>query len=161
MRISGNVLDRLLIVYLPIAIISYPFFAFVIPKRNLDLTPIQTVYLFLGYMLFNCLLDIISIFVRRIKPLVIDDNKIILANDAIAITDVISLQFSYGGRGFATLKFEIKQNFTTREVLVMDKPIFFSIFRPKRSKTLEYLYAAFPELEEKEINPVSKSKANV
>lgn len=150
MRISGNILDRILNSYLPPCILYY-FLSFIIPAKRLNYpTNIERLYFFTAILLFITIVETLKYLFRRIKTLKIDD-EIILADKHITCQEILSIETLYYGNSFGVIKFTIQKDGLSQIISVMDKPKFFGFIGPKGSKTLHYLYSRFPELKEKEI----------
>jgi hypothetical protein len=150
MRISGNILDRFLNIYLP-AFMFYYFLSFFIPDTSVKgVTDLQRIYFLSGFVCLISLVDYVQVIHRKIKSLEIGDS-VIIGRRKISDSDIISIKYRLFSRSFNIITFEVLQKGITEEISFMDKPKLFGIFGPKGSLTLNKLYYYFPQLKDKEI----------
>ena len=147
MRISGNILDRVLNIYLPITIFNYFLFLF-IPGVKFA-TNAERIYFFSGIFCLIVISEYIQVIYRKIKSLEIGDS-VVIGGRRISDSDIASIRYRFMSRSFNIITFEVLQNGITEEISVMDKPKLFGIFGPKGSLTLYRLYYYFPELKDKQ-----------
>lgn len=154
MRISGNILDRILNIILPICAIYY-FGSFIIPEKVLNYpTNLQRFCLCFFMFCLGTAGELFNFYYRKIKILKVGD-QLIFSGKSMSDKDIQSIKFVRGGKFFDMIKFEIKNAGEIKNILIMDKAKFLGLFGPKGSRTLNYLYYYFPELQEKEIKESS------
>jgi hypothetical protein len=147
MRISGNILDRLLNIYLPLFILYY-ILSFLIPEFK-DTPNLGRLYCLLGMLCLITIVNYTHVIYYKIKILKID-NSIFIGERNIPTSDIVTIEYRSYSRTFNIITFEILQNGISEKLSVMEKPKLFGIFGPKGSLTLDRLYHYFPDLQGKE-----------
>ncbi|SRR6185312_13399705 len=147
MRISGNILDRLLNLFLPLSILYY-FLSFLIPEYK-GATNLERLYFILGMLCLITIVDYTYVIYYKIKILKVD-NSIFIGERNILKSDIVSIKYKSYSRSFNIITFEVLQSGISEKFSFMEKPKLFGIFGPKGSLTLNRLYQHFPDLQEKE-----------
>jgi len=148
MRISGNFLDRLLLIDTPLSIVYYFLFSFTIRIGD----NFSVLWYGLGMFFLWILIDLITIHWNQFKQLEIDNINVILDGKKISFSEVMSIKFIKAGRnGFDRLLFRIIEEGQVKDICIMDKPKFLQFWGSPNSTTLKRLYYYFPDWKENEI----------
>ena len=148
MRISGNILDRLLNIYFPLIIFYYPLSLFIRDFKHT--TNLERIFFFSAMLCLIAIIDYTHVIYRKLQSLEIDDS-VFIGRRKISNSDIVSIRYRSFSRSFDIITFEVLQNGIIEEFSVMDKPKLLGIFGAKGSLTLHRLYYHFPDLKDKQI----------
>ncbi len=146
MRVSGNILDRLVIRILPICVtFSLVFYL------TSDKEPSQLIKPFIGTVLILWLFDSLVILSKGIKRLSIHDARIQFGQDKILSEDILSIvprKDNRRGIDIKTIEIEYLKDGLSKRQRTITKPTFLDLFG-KKFRTIDLLVEQFPNLRDK------------
>ncbi len=146
MRISGTLLDRLLIRLFPIAALLGSILYFTTSTYLLDFTKTWTLMLIIVWIF-----DGIFLVSKRIKRLSIIDDKLKIGDDIIESEDLLSinkLRDERRGTVIRTIELEYLKNNMLIKAQIITKPTL-GDFLGRKTKTIDILKNKFPDVKAK------------
>lgn len=146
MRVSGNIFERLIIKILPLCLTFGLVFYLTTNK-----TIVEFIKPFIGVVIILWFFDSLTILVKGIKRLTIDDNSVVLGQDKILSDDILSIvprKDKRRGIDIKTIEIEYLKDGLTKKQRIITKPTFLDIFG-KKFKTIDKLVARFPNLRDR------------
>ncbi|HWB28094.1 MAG TPA: hypothetical protein VG738_21625 [Chitinophagaceae bacterium] len=149
--ISGTYLDRFLYNTLPTAFIF--IFALYLVETFISratVNPYFAVFVSLAYIILRIITDVVSMSIRKIKILSIDDTIYFNAM-AVQPTDIVSIERKRVGYRpvLNVIEFGVMVGDVVTFYLVLEKPQWLLNKQAANSKTLELLFERFPQLKNK------------
>ena len=143
MRISGTLLDRLLIRFLPIAILFGVILYLTTSNDFLDFLKKWTGILFILYTF-----DSVVIISKRIKRLVIVGDKLKIGEDIVSLDSLLAInkvRDERRGIVIRTIELGYLKNGMVKKVQIITKPTLGDILG-RKTKTIDLLLSRFPVL---------------
>jgi hypothetical protein len=144
MRISGTLLDRLIIKILPLCLAFGLVFYLTTNKTLLEFAkPFGAAILWL--------FDSMTILAKKIKRLSIKDNYLTFGKDVISFQDILSItprKDKRRGIDIKTIEIEYLKDGSINKKRTITKPTFLDLFG-KKFKTVDILVDKFPNLRDK------------
>lgn len=146
MRISGTLLDRLIVKILPLCLVFGLVFYMTTNK-----TLIEFAKPFGAAIAILWLFDSLTLLPKRIKRLTIENNYLTLGRDIISFGHILSItpmKDKRRGIDIKTIEIEYLKDGLIKKQRTITKPIFFDLFG-KKFKTIDILVGRFPNLRDK------------
>lgn len=143
MRVSGTLLDRLLIRFLPVAILPGAILYGTISFGFLEFLKI-----WLAILLILWVFDSILLLTKGIKRLSIVDEKLKVGSDIISTDSLLAIskvRDERRGTVIRTIQLEYLKDGMLRKVQIITKPTLGDIFG-RKTKTIDILISKFPDL---------------